>query len=120
LGASAIAADYENANDDEEPRYEARSFGAIAYSPSNRAHGWSYDYSSRRQAERRALDRCGRYARDCQVAVSFRSCGALAVGVEGYGSGWGGSRRLADTYALRSCRKHSDGCMVIRSLCTTR
>src|SRR5262245_31709818 len=48
-------------------------YGAIAYSPSNRAHGWSYDYPSRRDAERRALAQCRRHAEDCIVPVWFRN-----------------------------------------------
>lgn len=114
LGAGATSVEY---GDDEDVRY----YGAITYSPTTRAHGWAYDYSSRRQAERKALAQCSRHGPDCLVVVSFhRSCGALAIGPDGYGSGWGGSRKLAETYALRSCRRHSGGCEVIRWVCTTR
>jgi serine/threonine-protein kinase len=94
--------------------------GAIAYSPSTRAHGWSFDYASRKEADRIAVDRCRRHADDCIVAVRFRNgCGALAVGADGYGSGWGASRRLAERYALQSCSRYSDGCAVIRWVCTS-
>jgi hypothetical protein len=96
-------------------------FGAIAYSPSTRAHGWAYDYTSRADAERRAMAKCQRHARDCFVPVWFRNaCGALAIGFEGYGTGWGASRRLAETYALQSCRRYSGGCWVVRWICTKK
>jgi serine/threonine-protein kinase len=96
-------------------------FGAIAYSPTTRAHGWSYDYGSRRDAERRARDQCGRHARDCEVPVWFRNaCGALAVGADGYGSGWGATRKAAEGSAIRSCARFSGGCAVVRWVCTSR
>jgi len=96
-------------------------YGAIAYSPANRAHGWAYDYPSRRDAERRALALCRRHAEDCIVPVWFRNaCGALAVGAEGYGTGWGSSRKSAEGQAIQSCRRYSGGCAVVRWVCTTR
>lgn len=96
-------------------------YGAIAYSPSNRAHGWAYDYPSRRDAERRALSLCRRHAEDCIVPVWFRNaCGALAVGADGYGTGWGSNRKSAEGQAVQSCRRYSGGCAVIRWVCTTR
>jgi hypothetical protein len=96
-------------------------FGAIAYSPSNRAHGWSYDYPSRKDAESRALAQCRRHAEDCIVPVWFRNaCGALAVGADGYGSGWGSNRESAEGKAVQSCRRYSGDCAVIRWVCTSR
>jgi serine/threonine-protein kinase len=111
-----------SATSGQEAANEAESyFGAIAYSPSTRAHGWAYDYASRAAAERRALAKCGRHARDCFVPVWFRNaCGALAIGFEGYGSGWGASRKLAESYALQSCRRYSGGCRVVRWVCTSK
>jgi uncharacterized protein DUF4189 len=113
LGAGAAAAqDYRSAEE---------SFGAIAYSPTNRAHGWSYDYPSRRDAERGALAQCRRHAEDCIVPVWFRNaCGALAVGSDGYGSGWGPNRKSAEGQAIQSCQRYSGGCAVIRWVCTSR
>ena len=97
------------------------NYGAIAYSPSNGALGWGYDYPSREDAEKIALTNCRKYAADCVVPVWFRNaCGAVATGPSGYGSGWGVSRELAEQYALESCRKHSQGCAVQRWVCSTR
>jgi serine/threonine-protein kinase len=113
--ASAAA----TANDEEGdgPGY----YGAIAYSPSTRSHGWAYDYASREEAKDHALARCGRYASDCIVPVWFHdACGALAVGVDGYGTGWGASRKLAESYALQSCQGYSGGCTVVRWVCTSK
>jgi serine/threonine-protein kinase len=96
-------------------------FGAIAYSPSTRAHGWAFDYTSRVDAEKRAMAKCQRHANDCFVPVWFRNaCGALAIGFDGYGTGWGASRRLAENYALQSCRRYSGGCWVVRWVCTSK
>jgi hypothetical protein len=120
LGAvSGAARDYDDQDDRGDSAQEY--YGAIAYSPSTRAHGWSYDYASRSDAKRRALDQCNRHADDCVVPVWFRNaCGALAVGADGYGSGWGASRKLAETYAIQSCGRYSASCAVIRWVCTTK
>ena len=97
------------------------NYGAIAYSPSTGAHGWSYDYGSRAAAEDVALSACRRHAGDCLIPIWFRNaCGALAVGSNGYGSGWGSNRRLAENFALRSCRQRTGGCWIKRWACTTR
>src|SRR5215470_9314432 len=103
------ARDRRAADEAREERYAAQEYyGAIAYSPTTRAHGWSYDYDSRGEAERRALDQCSRHAQDCVVPVWFRNaCGALAVGADGYGSGWGESRKAAETFAVQSCGRYS-------------
>jgi Domain of unknown function (DUF4189) len=96
-------------------------YGAIAYSPSTGAQGWSYDYDVRVAAESAAMTICRQGAIDCIVPVWFRNaCGALAVGTRGYGSGWGTSRDGAENEALGSCRKHSEVCAIRRWACTTR
>jgi hypothetical protein len=45
-------------------RAAADNYGAIAYSPSTGAHGWSYDYGSRSAAENVALAGCRKHAGD--------------------------------------------------------
>ena len=97
------------------------NYGAIAYSPSTGAPGWSFDYGSRAAAENVALASCRKHAGDCVIPIWFRNaCGALAVGSNGYGSGWGTSRKLAESYALQTCRKNTGGCSIRRWACTTR
>lgn len=99
----------------------AANYGAIAYSPSSKVYGWSYDFPSRGAAENEALSKCRRQASDCVVPLWFRdACGALAIGSNGYGTGWGTDRGLAERHALGSCRRNSQGCAVVRWVCTTR
>jgi hypothetical protein len=71
------------------------NFGAIAFSSSSGATGYSYDYDSRDGAEERALQECGP---GCKVVLWFKNaCGALAVGEgSGYGTGWASSRSEAE------------------------
>jgi serine/threonine-protein kinase len=122
LAADPGVAGDERRDDGDEQDYAAREFyGAIAYSPATRAHGWAYDYTSRGDAKHHALAQCNRHADDCVVPVWFRNaCGALAVGADGYGSGWGASRKSAEGQAIQSCRRYSGNCVVIRWVCTSR
>ncbi len=97
------------------------NFGAIAYSPSTGAYGYSINYGSKRVAQNRALDKCDEYARtsDCDVLVWFQNaCGSLAEGPDGYGSGWGTDRSTAERYALESCSEYSRRCKVTETVCT--
>lgn len=99
----------------------ADNYGAIAYSPSTKAYGWSYDYPSRSSAEREALARCRTKAGDCMIPVWFRNaCAALAIGPNGYGTAWATERGSAERLAVQVCGRHSAGCAVIRWVCTTR
>lgn len=59
----------------------ATPYGAIAYGAESQAVGWSYDYRTKGDAERRALTDCAQNGDDCKVVVSlFNSCGAVAAG----------------------------------------
>ena len=103
------------------PPNAANRFGAIAYSASTGAQGWAYDYPSREAAEAAALANCGQHAADCGVPIWFQNaCGALAVGPSGWGSGWGVTQALAETYALQVCAQNSTACNVQRWVCTSR
>ena len=100
----------------------ANRFGAIAYSPSTGVHGLSNDLGSQEEAEKAALNSCAQRARDCKVPLWFRNaCGALAVGPNGFGTGWGVDQGVAESYALKSapnirraapsaagCARHAD------------
>jgi len=94
-------------------------FGAIAFSTSSGALGWSYDYGSRDEAEEQALQQCGG---GCRVVLWFKNaCGAIATSSDhSYGSGWATSRRAAEEIAMNGCSKHADDCNVERWVCTTR
>ena len=98
----------------------ADSYGAIAYSPTTRADGWSHSYATRAEADRRALRECSGHARDCRVAIIFRNaCGALAVGPSGsWGSGWGNDRRRAEREAIGVCNQYAAGCRIARWACS--
>ena len=98
----------------------ADSYGAIAYSPSTGAAGWSYAYNSRGDAETAARRNCDSSANDCRIAIWFRNgCGAVAVGNRGgWGSGWAYDRHGAQRQSIRSCRKQTGSCRVIRWQCS--
>lgn len=97
----------------------ADSYGALAYSPSTGASGWSHSYSTRSAAEASALRGCAPYARDCRVAIWFvNACGAIATGPDGWGSGWGNTRTRAEYEAMQVCNRHSRGCEIMRWQCS--
>jgi len=103
------------------PPIAANRFGAIAYSATTGAQGWSYDYATREAAESAALTNCRQHAGDCAVPIWFQNaCGAVAAGPNGWGSGWGVTQALAETYALQSCAQHSTSCNILRWVCTSR
>ncbi len=98
-------------------------YGAIAYSPDTRSHGYSYNNPSRARAEAEALARCQTYGEGCTVATWFvNACGALALADEGngYGAAWGGNRGVAEKNALNICTESNSGCHVERWVCTSR
>ncbi|MCY0095088.1 DUF4189 domain-containing protein [Hoeflea ulvae] len=99
----------------------ADNFGAIAFSQSSGAYGTSYDYSSRRDAENRAMTECRTRSRGCKVAIWFRNaCGAVATGANGWGSAWAGNRQQAERAAKQNCSKHTNGCRTLAWSCTSR
>lgn len=97
----------------------ADNYGAIAYSTDSGAYGYSYDFSSRGEAEARALQECNG---NCKIVLWFKNaCGALAVGNDnGYGTAWATDRGGAEATAMSYCRQYSQGCQVVRWVCTTR
>jgi hypothetical protein len=104
LPAAAFAQDY---------------YGAIAYSPRSKAHGWAFNHSSQKAAQNTALSNCRRHAPDCKTVVWFlNACAALAIGEAGYGSAWGSTQAAADKEALKLCATHTKDCAVVRRVCT--
>lgn len=107
---------------EEEIVVQADLYGAIAFSPTTAAHGYSFDYANRAAAERKAINECERHAGsgDCQAILWFHNaCGALALGDNAYGSGWGTDMLYAALYAMESCEEMTDNCKVIRWVCTS-
>jgi serine/threonine-protein kinase len=99
-------------------------YGAIARSRSTGDKGYAWNYSSRYEAERRAIAECNSYsgAGDCRALLWFRNaCGSIAESNDGgAGTGWGTTRALSQDYALDSCNGIGSGCRVTRTICTGR
>jgi hypothetical protein len=97
-------------------------YGAIAYSNTTGAYGYSYDYASRGQAEERSMAECTKRGSGCKVVLWFRNaCGALATGRNfGYGFAWATTRGESEQVALRYCGKYTSECKVAAWVCTTR
>ena len=102
-----------------QPGSPGEHFGAIAFSNSSGAIGYSYDYGSGNVAQERALQECGN---GCKVVIAFtNACGALAVGAgHAYGAGWAGNRPAAEKIAMDYCTSRATGCNVARWVCATR
>ena len=81
-------------------------YGALAYSRSTGAYGYSYDFDSEARAKRTALNNCGRGAPDCQVVITFiDQCGALAeTPRHEVSTGLGKTRKEAEDRSLAACR----------------
>ncbi|MDY7019846.1 MAG: DUF4189 domain-containing protein [Cyanobacteriota bacterium] len=94
------------------------SYGAIAATPDGEVWGYAYDYPSREQAEKRALEECGQS--NCQVQVWFKNaCGAVAKDAEKkIGWAWADTREQAEAKAVAACGTGT--CRVETWACTTR
>jgi type II secretory pathway pseudopilin PulG len=95
-------------------------YAAIAYSFGTGKWGNAYNYTTRAEAERVALSKCGKS--DCEVLAWARNaCCALAVGDDSkYGYGWDSDRSSAERRALAECRKRTTNCEIISWACTDR
>jgi hypothetical protein len=99
------------------------TYGSIAYSPSGRAHGYAYDYSSSDEAGREAMRACisaeSKRPSACRIVLLFKnSCGALAEGASGWGTGASADRPMAEQDSLRNCKHYSRDCSVTRWVCS--
>jgi len=93
--------------------------GAIAFSQSTGASGWSKNHNSKNSASNAALSYCN--ASDCRVVYNFtNSCAALAAGDGGgYGVDWDVKKGRAERKALRACENYGNtGCHVTISVCS--
>ena len=96
----------------------AAYYGAIAINKQTGATGYSYDYRSRYEAERAALNYC---KGNCRIAVYFwNSCASVAwsPSTKAYGWYYAGNMSSTKRGALRQCG-YKD-CRIVRSVCTTR
>ncbi|BAW97053.1 serine/threonine-protein kinase [[Synechococcus] sp. NIES-970] len=97
-------------------------FGAIAFSEATGEYGYVIDVASQAEAEQAAVDDCEFFAEsgDCRALVWFQNaCGAIAMGPEAYGSGWGADVATAEAAAVDVCSDFGSGCAVVDSICTT-
>jgi hypothetical protein len=104
------------------PNGEVSKWTAIAVSDSNLAYGASWQASSRREAEQKALAECSIYASDCKVQMWAQGkCVALAT--SGSDLTWGTDSGLypgtAQARALAQCRKlGGDACAIVTHPCS--
>ncbi|KKD39025.1 DUF4189 domain-containing protein [Limnoraphis robusta] len=94
------------------------SYGAIAITPDGKMWGYSFDYPTREQAEKRALQECGQSS--CKIQVWFKNaCGAVAKDQNGkLGWAWADTRQQAEAAAVAACGNGS--CRTETWACTTR
>lgn len=99
------------------PAFAVDTYGAIAFSESTGAHGTSWNYDNRWQAEQRAILECGRP--DCQVLVWGRNtCLSLAVGNNnGYGWAWNNDPHTAQQRAMWECSARTLKCHTVTTFC---
>ena len=97
----------------------SRSYGAIAYSVSSGAWGYSEEYASRNHAQSRAVKECR--MKDCAIAAWFyNSCGALASSANG---SWGGAQGIDEPRArqnaqARCAKEGGRNCQIVFSRCS--
>ncbi|MGE0722949.1 MAG: DUF4189 domain-containing protein [Alphaproteobacteria bacterium] len=102
--------------------YQKGRHGAVAYSRSTGAIGWSFDYGSEFGAHGRAFGECRRRAGDCEVVTTFYGGCAAAAAAPGGPVTWGrsGNRWGAEAAALRHCQGQAQGCQVKVWACSWR
>jgi hypothetical protein len=96
-------------------------FGAIAYSPSDGALGWSNDTANMSAADASALQGCRQHSYGCSIVVRFNAaCGAVAVGENGgWGADTGQDTEAAQHNAIVACNNHGNSnCQAIRWVCS--
>ncbi|AXS39093.1 DUF4189 domain-containing protein [Breoghania sp. L-A4] len=97
----------------------AERHGSLAYRADTGAFGYSHDFNNPRDADRRALQECGR---GCSIVVRFKNgCGAYASAPNGaYGWGVGPTRDAAEYTAFDECDSRAPGCEIRVWGCNTR
>ena len=91
-------------------------YAAIAVSESTGKAGSAWNYDTEALAETEAYWQCGQ--EDCQTAIIFQQCGAIAVG-DGYG--WGAASDLSSAVAidtaLEICTQNTSNCEITAAFC---
>lgn len=91
-------------------------FGALAIDRSNGFYyGWSFDYATLAEAEKKAIEECNAKGGNCSVVLSYSGTGCAAYrtidGNVGTAFGWGlaKTKEDADAIATKECLKRSNG-----------
>jgi WD40 repeat protein len=91
-------------------------YGALAIDRENGFYyGWSYDYATREEAEKRSVEECEKKGGECSVVLTYLGAGCAAYrtidGKVGTAFGWGVARTKeeADEIAKKECMKRSKG-----------
>ena len=99
-------------------------YGSIFYSREiggRYAWGMAWDYDNLASARRRASAECKtRRGTGCSEILWFRStCGALFLGDNGWGTGWGANKAKAESIAREYCKTYTSNCRLEVSRCAT-
>ena len=100
-------------------------YGSIAFSQEpggGYAWGMAWDHDNLTAARRQAVAACqDRGGSNCAEQVWFRNaCGALYIGDgNGWGSGWGRTKSIAEDMARGQCRSRNSNCQQAASQCVT-
>ncbi len=91
-------------------------FGALAIDRNNGFYyGWSFDYATLAEAEKKAIEECNAKGGNCTVVLSYSGTGCAAYktidGSVGTAFGWGlaKTKEEADAIATKECLKRSNG-----------
>jgi uncharacterized protein (TIGR02145 family) len=94
----------------------ASKFGALAIDRNNGFYyGWSFDYATLAEAEKKAIEECNAKGGNCTVVLSYSGTGCAAYrtidGSAGTAFGWGlaKTKEEADVIATKECLKRSNG-----------
>ncbi|MBU4539231.1 MAG: DUF4189 domain-containing protein [Weeksellaceae bacterium] len=94
----------------------ASKYGALAIDRSNGFYyGWSFDYPTLAEAEKKAAEECIAKGGNCTVVLSYSGAGCAAYrtvdGSQGTAYGWGlaKTKEEADAIAAKECLKRSGG-----------
>jgi len=98
-------------------------YGAIAYGKTKKAYGTSFKWASRARAEQMALQKCGQYGNDCEIAVWFKNqCGAVVTRSDSQIFYWGlgETEGEAKSVAMKECAKNNGHkCEVLIAQCAS-
>jgi len=97
-----------------------QAWGAIAYSKKDKAYGSGYNFDTKAEATKTALNNCSKHGVNCVVWIYFnKECGAIAV--DGSFTGWGtaNARYYANERAIKECTAAGGrNCQVLDSVCS--